>query len=128
MPARLVGRCAASLALARYSTITSLGNKRHREPNAQGKDDEIVEVADDGDEVGNEVDRRQRIGCNGNGEGLCVPRHAWIARGQIDGVTVSMDVLRAQVFTWESIARSTVDGFMRSYTSLQMTPARIVII
>ncbi|MHC2439450.1 hypothetical protein ACVMB0_006825 [Bradyrhizobium sp. USDA 4451] len=55
-------------------------NQRKRKPDAERQQDQVVEIAEHRDEIRYQVDRRERIGRNGDRKGLCVPRYAWIAR------------------------------------------------
>src|SRR5450631_4444242 len=77
------------------------GNQPHHKPDPQGHDDQIVEIADDRNEVRNEVDRRKRISGNGNSEKFGIPWHTRIARSEIDRVTVAVEPARPSFDTRE---------------------------
>ncbi len=62
--------------------------------NAQRHDDEVVQVSEDGDEIGNEIDRTEGVGDDAAGEQLGVPRRAGIFAGQVEGERFSPDLLR----------------------------------
>jgi hypothetical protein len=65
-----------------------------RRVNGQRHDDYVIQVTKHGDEIGNEVDRRQ----GGPGHAKCqrfnVPGHSWVASGEIDGDYVALDLSR----------------------------------
>ncbi len=65
---------------------------RHHDPDRH--EDQVVEIACDRDEVGNEVEGRKRIRGDRGGQGLRVPRHAWITARQIKGVNITPHVAR----------------------------------
>src|SRR5450759_389300 len=77
------------------------GNQPHHKPDAEGHDDQIVEIADDWNEVRNEVDRRKRISGNGDGKKFGIPRHTRIARSEIDRVTVPVEPARPSSYARE---------------------------
>src|SRR5216683_2982742 len=77
------------------------GNQPHHKPDAEGHDDQIVEITDDRNEVRNEVDRRERISGSGNSEKFGIPRHTRIARSEIDCVTVAVEPARPSFHTRE---------------------------
>lgn len=66
----------------------------HCEPNAKRNDQQVVEVAEDGDEVWNQIDRTEGIRGNRDGHDLCGPRHARIVRGQVEGEHVPLEPSR----------------------------------
>jgi hypothetical protein len=66
----------------------------HEEPEAERDEKRIVEQAEDGDEVRDEVDRRERISRDDKAEDARVPRAARIARGEPGGVRVDPEALR----------------------------------
>src|SRR5689334_19072590 len=54
--------------------------------NAEGHKDDVVEVAENGNEIRNEIDGRERISGDQGGHCLGVPGYAWIASGKIERV------------------------------------------
>ena len=69
-------------------------DEAHGEQYAERHEDEIVEVAEHRNEIRNEIDRRQRVGGDGERHRLGVPRHARIARRQVERMHVALDVAR----------------------------------
>ena len=59
-----------------------------RQPKAERNQDQVVEIAQDRDEVGDEVDRRQGVGCDGQTQKLGGDWRAGITSRQPDGVGV----------------------------------------
>src|ERR1700730_2592657 len=78
-----------------------VGNERHHQPDAERHDDQIVEIADDRNEIWNEVDRRKRISGNGDREKFDIPWHTRVAGGEIDRVGVSAEPARPDFQTRE---------------------------
>jgi hypothetical protein len=66
-------------------------NQPNGEGQAEWNKQEIVEVAEDWNEVRNEVDRAERVGHRESGDCLGRPRNSWIARCQIEGVGVGLE-------------------------------------
>src|SRR5438093_10591750 len=62
---------------------------RQREP--ERNENEIVEMADHGDEVRDEIDRAQRIGDRDRGDRLRRPRNAGVASREVEGVRVRLE-------------------------------------
>src|SRR5262245_66139993 len=63
-------------------------NQSDHDENAQGHNDDVVHIAQDRHEVGNQINGRERIAGNTKSQRLGVPRHARIARRPIDRVHV----------------------------------------
>ncbi len=57
------------------------GDQLHGRPDPEADDDEIVQQAEDGDEVGNQVDRRERVEQRERPDRLRVPRRARMPDG-----------------------------------------------
>src|SRR5262249_38485197 len=66
-------------------------NQPDDEHNAQWHNDHIVQIAENRHEVGNQVNRRERIASNADSKRLGVPRYTRIPRRQIDRVHISFD-------------------------------------
>ena len=91
---RLTGRCWAAAA-----SVAVLGHDLGRdqadhERDAQGHQDHVIQIAHDRNEVGNEIDRRERIAGNQGGQGLRIPGHAGIAPREVERVDVALDQAR----------------------------------
>jgi len=59
---------------------------------ARGDKDQVVQVAEDGDEVRDEIDRAERVGSDACRQSLGVPRSAWIASGEKQRVGIALQV------------------------------------
>src|SRR6185295_17215711 len=71
-----------------------VGHQPHDEQDPGRDNDDVVQVSEHGDEIGNEIDRRERIGRYDRRQQFHVPRHTWIARGDPDRNDVSLDLAR----------------------------------
>ena len=63
----VLGKLGAATTLKRLGPAAKighhrLGNQLHRRPDAERQDQKIVQIAEDRNEVGNEVDRAERVG------------------------------------------------------------------
>ncbi len=64
------------------------------EHDPEREDNQLVQVAQDGDEVGDRVDRAQGIGGDSGRNRLSVPGGAWITRGEVERHHVALDAPR----------------------------------
>lgn len=67
------------------------GDQPNRERETQGNEQQVVEIADDGNEVGDEVDGAQRVGDDERGDELRDPGNAGIAIGEVERVGVRLE-------------------------------------
>jgi hypothetical protein len=70
-----------SCACNRHSALGQYGarDQAYRQGGAQGCEDEIIEIAQDGYEVWNQVNRAERIGDDPGHKKLCIPRRPRVA-------------------------------------------------
>ena len=70
-----------SCACNRHSALGQYGarDQAYRQGGAQGCEDEIIEIAQDGYEVWNQVNRAERIGDDPGHKKLCIPRRPGVA-------------------------------------------------
>src|SRR4029079_1423881 len=69
-------------------------NEPHGQQYAQRQDDQFIEIAEYRNEIGNEIDGRQRVGRDGERHRLRVPRHARVARREVERVHIALDAAR----------------------------------
>jgi len=95
-------------------------NQFEHDQNAQRHNDEIVHIAEHRHEVGNEINRRERIAGDAKSQRLGVPRHAGIARRPIDRVHVSFGKTRPLSCSLDHRA----GAFRASSTSIRLKMSR----
>jgi hypothetical protein len=83
--ARLVGRSDRLCASSRNSAVSRSGDHPDHEDEGGGQEDHLIEIAQHGDEVGNEIDGAERLSRNRRRCGLHMPRHARIPCGDVEG-------------------------------------------
>ena len=66
----------------------------HRKQDPELHDDQVVEITDDGNEIGNEVDWGERVDGDGECHRLGILRYARIACREIERVYVALDAAR----------------------------------
>src|SRR5262245_1306961 len=64
-------------------------NKPNDEQDAEGNQDDVIEVAQERNEVRDEIDGRQRVSGNGDGQGFRIPGDARIATRKIEGMNIA---------------------------------------
>ncbi len=89
----VVGFSAVVAAVARCSAMISAGTNRIASKIARGRRI-ILSRSEDGNKVGNQIDGRERLGSDGEGECLCVPGRARIAGRQPESMHVPFDCPR----------------------------------
>src|SRR5262249_53768056 len=57
--------------------------------NAERDEDQIVHIANDRDEIRNQINWRGRVSGDSNGKRLCIPRHTGITGGKIKCVSIA---------------------------------------
>ena len=67
------------------------GDHPDHESDGDRQEDQLVKVAEDGDEVRNRIDGAERIGGNGRCRQLHMPRHTRVSRGDVEGHDVLLD-------------------------------------
>lgn len=68
-------------------------NELERQEHAQGDEQQIVQVTEHGDEVGDQIDWAEGIRHHQCGPGFGVPGRARVAVRQIEGIRVSFEIL-----------------------------------
>ncbi len=66
-------------------------NERQSESDAGGDNDEVVEVAEDGDEIGNKVDGAEGVSDNQKNQGPGKPGSARVAGGKVQGIGLGLE-------------------------------------
>ena len=66
-------------------------NQGNDQRNGDRQQNVIVKIAEDRDEVRNEVNRRKRIGSDAHRDDFRIPRHAAISRSEIKRVSIAPD-------------------------------------
>src|SRR5262249_11840690 len=69
-------------------------NQPHRQQDPGRNDHEIVQVAENRDEIGNQINRAERVRRDANRNHLRIPRNARIAGGDPDRNRIAFDVPR----------------------------------
>jgi hypothetical protein len=62
---------------------------------AQGNEHQVIEIAQDGDEVGNQINWTEGVAHNADGEQLRIPRHPRIAACEVERIDLALEVTGA---------------------------------
>src|ERR1051326_1270133 len=87
-------------------------NQLDRDQNPDRYNDNVVQIAENRDEIRDQVNGRKRITGNAHGQRVGIPRHARITSGEIDRVHVSFD-------TASPLSRSLDHRVLAPYTILR---------
>ena len=66
------------------------GDQLQGQGDAQRDDDQVVQIADDRDEVGDQVNRTEGVGDDGSGEGTRIPGGARVTDCQVQNVGLAL--------------------------------------
>ena len=63
-------------------------NEAYGESNPKRHKNDIIQIAEYRNEIRYQIYRAECIGCHTRGDDFGVPRHSWVARGEVEGYHV----------------------------------------